>query len=230
MTSEFFKFPRTPHLVWLGEGSPRDDKVLNPIDRDEFLGRPIVVEEKVDGANIAIAFDTSGAPVIQNRGTILSARAHPQFQPLWHWLANHRDRLASSVEERLILFGEWLFAVHSVRYDHLPDWFLAFDVYEKAVGRFWSSERRDTLVRSIGLFSVPVLGFGKYELCQLKSLLETTRSRYAHAQVEGLYLRSQVDDWLLKRAKLVRPEFTQSIHRHWASRPLVRNALSGVRC
>lgn len=228
MKPEFFKFPRTPHLEWLGEGYPRDDKVLDPVERDEFLRRPIVIEEKVDGANIGIAFDASGAPIVQNRGTFLSVRAHPQFQPLWHWLAKHRDKLSSSLEERLILFGEWLFAVHSVHYDHLPDWFLAFDVYEKAVGRFWSSERRDTLVRSLELFSVPVLGSGKYQLSQLELLLKTTRSHYASISLEGLYLRSDADGWLLKRAKLVAPEFGGAIHQHWMSRPLVRNALSEV--
>ena len=30
MTADFFRFPHTPHLAWLGEGSPRDDKVLSP--------------------------------------------------------------------------------------------------------------------------------------------------------------------------------------------------------
>ena len=28
--TDFFRFPHTPHLAWLGEGSPRDDKVLLP--------------------------------------------------------------------------------------------------------------------------------------------------------------------------------------------------------
>ncbi|MGV3590570.1 MAG: DNA ligase, partial [Gammaproteobacteria bacterium] len=27
---EFFRFPHTPHIAWLGAGMPRDDKVLAP--------------------------------------------------------------------------------------------------------------------------------------------------------------------------------------------------------
>ncbi|NLZ78249.1 MAG: DNA ligase, partial [Gammaproteobacteria bacterium] len=27
--SDFFRFPHTPHIDWLGEGMPRDDKVLD---------------------------------------------------------------------------------------------------------------------------------------------------------------------------------------------------------
>jgi hypothetical protein len=213
-------------LAWLGKVSPRDDKVLDTHETEEFLCGPIVVEEKVDGANIGIAFDASGSPIVWNRGTLLKSRAQPQFEPLWNWLGTHRQKLASSLEERLILFGEWCFAVHSVQYDHLPDWFLAFDVYENAAERFWSSERRNTLVRSLGLFSVAALGPGKYNLAQLKSLLRNTQSQYGKAPIEGLYLRSETDGWLLKRAKLVRPEFAQSIDEHWTSHQLIRNAVA----
>lgn len=222
------KFPHTPHLKWLGEGRPRDDKVLSTHEAQDFLRRPVVVEEKVDGANIGIAFDSSGSPIIWNRGTTLKTGAHPQFQPLWSWLAEHRADLAAALSERLVLFGEWCFAVHSVRYDSLPDWFLAFDVYEMAADRFWSADRRDTLVRSLGLFSVPVLASGIFDLPKLESLLETTQSEYSPAPAEGLYLRSDKNGWLVARAKLVRPEFVQSMEGHWASRHLTRNALAGA--
>ncbi|MGH7168709.1 MAG: RNA ligase family protein [Gemmataceae bacterium] len=195
----------------------------------DFLRRPVVVEEKVDGANTGIAFDSTGEPIIWNRGTVLTAGGHAQFQPLWRWLAEHRAGLASALGERLVLFGEWCFAIHTVRYDRLPDWFLAFDVYEKSAGRFWSSDRRDTLVRSLGLFSVPVLASGIFTLADLASLLVATKSRYGHTPIEGLYARVEREGWLVGRAKLVRPEFMRSIDRHWTSRHLRRNVLAEAR-
>jgi hypothetical protein len=191
-----------------------------------LLSHPVVIEEKIDGANIGITFDKFSSPTIQNRGTILSIGAHAQFQPLWPWLATHRTKLADALGDRLILFGEWCFAVHSVRYQRLPDWFLAFDVYEISARRFWSSERRDSLVRSLELHSVPFLGSGVYDLSALRKLLMKTRSKYATAPIEGLYIRAEKGGWLLERAKLVRPEFAQSIDQHWTARPLVRNSLS----
>jgi RNA ligase len=33
----FVKFPRTPHLVWLGKSSPRGDKLMAAADADEWL-------------------------------------------------------------------------------------------------------------------------------------------------------------------------------------------------
>ena len=71
MNSPFLKFPSTPHLLWLGTSIPRADKVF---DRDEavtFLQEPVMVEEKVDGANLGISFDSEGNLLAQNRGNLL---------------------------------------------------------------------------------------------------------------------------------------------------------------
>lgn len=35
--TDFFRYPHTPHLAWLGEGSPRDDKVLPPAEVKTLL-------------------------------------------------------------------------------------------------------------------------------------------------------------------------------------------------
>ena len=37
-----------------------------------------------------------------------------------------------------ILYGEWLCARHTVAYDKLPDWFVAFDIFDVPAGRFLS--------------------------------------------------------------------------------------------
>jgi hypothetical protein len=123
-----------------------------------------------------------------------------------------------------MLFGEWCFAVHSVRYDALPDWFLAFDVYDREAGRFWSAERRDVLVHELGLARVPELARGRFTLAEVQKLLGP--SRLAPGLMEGLYLRRDRDGFLDARAKLVRSEFVQAIEEHWSSRPLERNALA----
>ena len=37
-----------------------------------------------------------------------------------------------------VLYGEWLCARHTVAYDKLPDWFVAFDIFDVPAGRFLS--------------------------------------------------------------------------------------------
>jgi ATP-dependent RNA circularization protein (DNA/RNA ligase family) len=223
MPESFFKFPHTPHLAWLSSAPARQDKVLSPPEVRDFLSAEVLVEEKVDGANLGLSVDPSGHLRAQNRGSFLGTRASPQFQPLWPWLEARRERLVEALGQRLMLFGEWCFAVHSVRYDALPDWFLAFDVYDREAGRFWSAERRDALLDELGLSKVPELARGRFSLAEVQKLLGP--SRLTHGLMEGLYLRRDHGGFLQARAKLVRPEFVQAIEEHWSSRPLERNVL-----
>jgi ATP-dependent RNA circularization protein (DNA/RNA ligase family) len=223
--SDFFRFPHTPHLAWLGEGQPRDDKVLCPHEAEEILARELIVEEKVDGANIGFSLDEEGHVRIQSRGRyLLREGCHPQFKPLFRWLQPREAELAEALAPDLMLFGEWCYAFHSVRYTKLPDWFLAFDVYDRARGAFWSAERRDVLAAKLGLAVVPSLGAGRFDLAQLRGLLGS--SKLTEGAPEGLYVRRDQNGELAARAKLVRAEFVQAIDEHWSRRTLEVNALA----
>jgi ATP-dependent RNA circularization protein (DNA/RNA ligase family) len=218
MTDTFFRFPRTPHLAWLGDGAPRDDKLLSIAEVDDLLAGEVVVEEKVDGANLGISVGSDGALWAQNRGQYLIAPYHGQFAPLPGWLHLHENVLFDNLGEQLILFGEWCAARHSVPYDTLPDWFLVFDVYDREARSFWDTSRRDDLIGRLGLASVPGLLRGCTTLAELTNVVETEPSCLGSRAVEGVVVRSEVAGWLRQRAKLVRPSFAQQIDEHWSRR------------
>ncbi len=221
----FLKFPHTPHLAWLGVDRPRGDKVLSKPEQDAFLSGEVVIEEKVDGASIGFSVEKAGRLRVQNRGGYIGPGAHPQFGPLWGWITEREAALAEALGTKLMLFGEWCFAVHSVCYDCLPDWFLGFDVYAKAEGRFWPVERRNELLAWFDLAAVPKLGQGRYTYEYLLDLLKHPSS-VGTGPREGLYLRRETNGWLEKRAKLVRAEFVQAIGEHWSKRELKKNRLA----
>ncbi|MCK5796321.1 MAG: RNA ligase family protein [Deltaproteobacteria bacterium] len=222
--TDFHRFPHTPHLAWLGKGVPREDKVLSRGDATTLFSQELVVEEKIDGANLGFSVDDDGVLLAQNRGSWLSPDAcHPQFRSLWPWLAPRRDALIDALWPDLMLFGEWCAAVHSVEYDALPDWFLGFDVFDRSQGHFWSTRRRDALLNRLGLRVVPNLGRGRFDLGSLTELMAT--SQVGSVPMEGVYVRTESASWLQKRAKLVRPEFVQNIEAHWSSAPMRRNRL-----
>ncbi len=200
--------------------------MLAPDEVEELLSGEVVVEEKVDGANLGFSVDEGGALLAQNRGKLLELDAlQGQWRPLRRWLVERRHALVDALAPGLTLFGEWCFAVHSVRYTRLPDWFVAFDVLDRASGRFWSADRRSELAAGLDVRVVPELGRGRFDVAALTRLLG--RSRLTEGPAEGLYVRREEDGHLVARAKLVRAEFVQQIDEHWSKRQLEQNSLAG---
>lgn len=212
--SDFFRFPHTPHLAWLGKGEPRDDKVLSQAEAKAFLAGAVILEEKVDGANLGFSVGSDGMLRAQNRGQYLPRPLTGQFARLNDWLAMHEEALFDVLGDSLILFGEWVAAVHSLEYPDLPDYFLAFDVYDRNEKKFWSTVRRDAMVARLGLHRIHEIGKGNYQLGTIEQLLLSSTSAYRHGGCEGIYLRQEHNGWLLARAKIVHPDFVQNIGEH----------------
>ena len=223
---DFFRFPHTPHLAWLGKGAPRDDKVLAVQEANELLSQAVSVEEKIDSANLGFSLAPNGTVRAQNRGQYLTQPYTGQFSRLNAWLAMHQERMASALGHDLMLFGEWCAARHSVDYDALPNLFLAFDIFDRNNGRFWSAQRRNAWCGDVGIPTVPLLSTGKMTLPELRSLVTSQPCKYGRGKVEGVVVRYDRPEWLENRAKLVSPDFTQAIAEHRRHRSLVWNRLA----
>jgi len=219
----FFKFPSTPHLSLFGGIKVRGDKVMSEIERNEFLLHELIIEEKVDGANLGISFDQEGNVLFQNRGGYLNSPYVGQWKKLSDWLNPRRDILFELLTDKHILFGEWCYAEHSIAYDSLPDWFLGFDIFDKATAKFYSCCRRNKIFKELDISQVPLIDQGHFTLLELKKHFST--SSLSTKLSEGLYLRFDQNDWLAQRAKLVRPSFVQSIEQHWSRTAIKVNRL-----
>ncbi len=220
-----FKFPTTPHIS-SHSIMERTDKVLEKFEISDLLSHEIIIEEKIDGANLGISFNDNGTIQLQNRGHILSAPLLGQWKPLRNWIQIHEDRLFDVLEDRYILFGEWCYAKHSIYYTKLPDWFLVFDVYDTVERRFFSVDRRNNFVSQLYLSNVPLIAKGKFSIDDL--LFMQPKSHYSDEKCEGIYIRYELGNWLEKRAKLVQKDFFQDIDLHWSKKCIVPNKLASV--
>jgi hypothetical protein len=225
VSDEFHKFPSTPHLATPKGVEIRDDKILSEEERARFLARRLLVEEKIDGANLGLSFDSSGAIRAQNRGEYLVEPFEGQWKKLGQWIDARLDPLFELLGDRLVLFGEWCYARHSIGYDKLPDWFVGFDVFDKEAELFYSAERRNRAFEEAGVVPIPALAEGRFSLDELFGMLET-RSAFADAPVEGAYLRYDDGDRLGGRAKIVRADFTQAIDERWSKGGIEMNRLA----
>lgn len=223
----FVRFPSTPHLT---DDEPaqrvRADKVLSPEQAEDLLSDAVRVEEKVDGDNLGFSVQSGGLRV-QHRGDYVRLDEGWRYPHLASWLAMHEPRLTETLGD-LTLFGEWCASVHTVRYEALPDWFLAFDVYDRGSSGFWAAERRDALCARLGVSVVPLLATGCFDERGLRSLV-LGPSKLGSDLMEGVVVRRDEDGWLRARAKVVRPEFLQTDERHWRSRKTRLNQLDPTR-
>lgn len=232
---DFVKYPRTPHLF--GSRGADDDKHLSQRDSLQFVADPsLVVEEKLDGTNVGIHFTTGGRLVLQCRGHEITTGMHAQYDLFKQWTMVKRPVLESMLEDRFILFGEWLYAKHSVFYQRLTHYFFEFDLYDKAEGIFLDLETRLGKLADTGIQTVPVLHRGAATHEELLDLIGRSQfdSQFDNPLtgrpddvMEGLYLRTEADGRVTRRAKIVRPEFVEKVKQseHWQHQQLVPNLL-----
>jgi hypothetical protein len=162
MTTAIRKYPRTRHLE--GSRLQPGDEDLEALAFDQLRGRHLVVEEKVDGANAAVSFDEDGSLWLQSRGHYLRGGAREKhFALLKTWASGLQSPLRDRLGPRHVMFGEWVYAKHTVYYDELPHYFLEFDVLDREHGVFLSTERRRRLLAGLPIASVPVLSEGSFD-------------------------------------------------------------------
>jgi len=231
----FVKYPRTPHLF--GSRGMDDDKHLGAKASTVFLSDPsLIVEEKLDGTNVGIQFLADGRLFLQCRGHEITEGMHPQYDLFKQWAAVKRPVLEEMLEDRYILFGEWLYAKHSVFYSRLPHYFFEFDLYDKEKGVFLMLDRRLELLSGTGIETVPVIHRGPLHADRLENLIgdsafgasfENPMTGAIDSRMEGLYLRTESADRVTGRAKKVRPEFVEKVKQseHWQHRMMVPNEL-----
>ena len=158
----------------------------------------------------------------------MTSETATQFKGLDNWARVHEGELCQILEpERHVLFGEWCYAKHSIHYTHLPDWFIAFDIYDRAEGRFFSAQRRDAVLGDTSIAVVPRLAQRAFKAkADLLPLLDTLSGlRGGQGTVEGVYVRWDKGEWLERRAKVVRADFVQAIDVHWTKQTLTKNVV-----
>jgi hypothetical protein len=216
-----------------------------------------VLAEKVDGANAGISFDAAGHLRLQSRGHFLTGGPRErQFDLFKTWIACHQARLFDALGSRYVLYGEWLYAKHTVFYDALPHYFLAFDLLDTESMCFLATEGRRAIIDDLPVVSVPMLDVRTIstaaEVAALigPSLFKSAGWRERLAEVaasldldpatvlretdpsdlmEGLYIKVEEDGRVVARAKFVRSSFQAAIDQsggHWQDRPIVPNQLA----
>ncbi|HUY75325.1 MAG TPA: RNA ligase family protein [Ktedonobacterales bacterium] len=152
-----WKYPRTPHLPW-SPGATADDVRL--ADDTLFVGRDVVVTEKLDGENTTIYPD----------GTLHARSLTGASHPSQSWARRYAAQLAPQLLAGWRVCGENLYARHALAYDALPSYFVVFSLWDdQNMCRSWD----ETVAwrAQFGAMHAPVLYAGRWDRRAIQALL-----------------------------------------------------------
>ena len=211
------EFPKTPHL--------------HQIDASILSSPHLFVEEKVDGANCGMA-RIDGHPVIRNRTHVLNkgyikknTPAKLQFRPVWNWYYQNAKKFKRLSNEYgpVALYGEWLWALHGIHYDELPDWFIVYDMYDLSNRHYIAPNFRREILDHYGFANIPLLHTGPITLEELQKLCQQPSAYSSSDQCEGVYLKVGNDTVTTDRCKLIREGYTQGCN--WDDEKIAKQQL-----
>lgn len=201
------KYKRTFHLPW-SPGTTSDDRILTSVDH--FLGKEIVVTEKMDGENTSIY------------NNFLHARSMDSGKHPSRWYVTKlQGDIGHDIPEGMRICGENCYAKHSIYYTNLEDYFLVFSIWKDQLCLSWD----ETLEWSelFGLKTVPVLYRGIYDENIIKSLFVENRTPDL---MEGYVVRLVdsfiYDDFSTSLAKYVRKGHVTTTT-HWLKEAVIPN-------
>lgn len=220
MKSDSPKYNRTYHFTW-SEGAINDDKIGN--DVSALIDTPIVITEKMDGGNCSLELEGIFARTHANAPT------HPSFDVIKALYGAVKWKISAGIQ----LFGEAMYAKHSIYYDRLPGYFLLFAARDLSLEPWlWCSwDEVKQWADEIGVPTVPVLFEGKVaceaELKEITDELMSQPSVYG-SEREGVVVRvrngfheERFSKCVMKR---VRKGHVQT-DEHWMHQELTPNKL-----
>lgn len=223
------KYPRTFHFSF-SHGATNDDKISTDISR--LINIPIILTEKCDGGNASL----------ETNGCYARTHAGPPTHASFDLLKSFHSSVKHLIPDNIQLFGENMYALHSIAYDALPGYFLLFNVAQVSYNRSktivnksaraWMSwDTIELWAEKIGVPTVPILFKG--EVSSEKELKELVESLMLQPSCcggirEGVVARTAEGflegDFPVCMAKCVRANHVIS-DEHWAHKEIIKNKL-----
>lgn len=207
-------YPRIPHLDSRVSKMTHDDIVI-----ESKVDYPLqcYVGEKIDGANLGISW-YNNVPIVRNKNFVLKkgyskikTPAKEQFKSTWNWVHDHKDdiiQICNEVYSDVTIYGEWMMAYHSVKYDKLPSAFIAYDIWSVEDRKFLSPKRVQELLSktTIPFIKSQLMTFNSLEDIVIESEL---KSDYSNGYREGIVLKTVEGDFVKDFYKVVNKYFNR---------------------
>ena len=181
-----------------------------------LLKYPCIITIKMDGSNVKLTNKYVAARNGQQAN-------HKSFD----YLKAFHKIICYKIPEHLIVFGEWLYAKHSIRYTKLKNYLQLFAIFDIKNHMWLAWEDVETMANNLGVITVPVIKEVKYDYDYelIKDVTKIGADVIADGH-EGLVIRSMFpfheSQFTIRMMKYVRANHVQT-DIHWSNKPIIRN-------
>ena len=219
-------YPRIPHL----------SSEISRLGFDDYVEEAVFplkgfVQEKVDAANMGISWGETA--ILRNRNHILNkgyskirTPAKEQFKSAWNWVHSHEKDIKKVESEwgcKVTIYGEWMWAQHSLSYDKVPDWFMAYDIWSVEDKKFIAPLTVQKLLKNTSIYYIPTKEMNFKDLTSVKDEAEQMSS-YREGQREGIVIKTVKGDFVDNFYKVVNDFFDR--RDDFNDVPLIKNVLA----
>lgn len=196
--TEYVKQQRTFHMP-SSPGIHDDDKALK--DMSGYEGEEVIASIKMDGEN-------AGFYPRYIHARSIDGRSHPSRD----WVKQFHASIAYNIPEGFRIYGENVYAQHSIAYDNLDTYFYGFNMWERLTCLSWD----ETLeyFELIGITPVRVIYRGIYD----EKAIAAEIAKLDLTKDEGIVLRKAkaftYAEYRNSVCKWVRPGHVQT-NKHW---------------
>jgi len=232
------KYPHTPYLPFSPNADERDVAESGYISISSLLNKPLSLSLKMDGSNVVLT-----------RDYVAARNGYDATHVSFDMVKQIHAQLRFYIPEDIMVFGEWLYAKHSIHYTGelgLLNYLQVFGAYNKNM-HIWMGSIEFTklcadIIRGTDRYH-PLLsgvddvkGYNNLESLwhnkvftnekELKSTLISLGNKAIASGHEGIVVRSAYpfhhSRWGENIAKYVRADHIQT-DKHWMHQPIVRN-------
>lgn len=163
------------HTISFLKGSYIDPSISNrSSDLNALANYNVVVEEMIDGIAATISFSKNAEPIFTPASL---------SKDLSKWLEKSINKIFDLIHDRYVLHGVFCKNKNIIFYDHVCDYFIETDFFDKQNNQFLSTSQRQSLIAKLAsdaICSSPIIKIGKLEskseietLCALPSFYKT---------------------------------------------------------
>jgi hypothetical protein len=231
---ENIKYPHTPYLPFSPNSDEKDVEESGYMSIGNLLNKPLYFSVKMDGSNVVLT-----------RDYVAARNGHDAIHKSYDMLKSIHAQIKHDVPEDLMIFGEWLYAKHSIHYTdklRLHNPLQIFGMYNKKTHMWLSIPDMNSIcaqfIKKYNVFYAPYTP-NEYSYIstlantkvyttekELKSEIIRMGNRVIKEGHEGIVVRNLYAfhhaKWGENIAKYVRANHVQT-DEHWSLQPIVRN-------